>query len=133
MRIRNYEALTNHGNIRGRKAVCDILECGLQAADPYYNTLRLIQIENGKLSIGCSDFEPINAPKSGEDIYDLKDIDRIFVSTKQGSDNKTGDIQLWLDVACFCAFRGAEIACFYSSATLVGKINSTARESQNKH
>lgn len=29
--------------------------------------------------------------------------------------------------------RGAEIACFYSSATLVGKINSTARESQNKH
>lgn len=79
MRIRNYEALTNHGNIRGRKAVCDILECGLQAADPYYNTLRLIQIENGKLSIGCSDFEPINAPKSGKDIYDLKDIDRIFV------------------------------------------------------
>ncbi len=80
MRIRNAERMTNHGNIEGRKVMCQILESGLQAADPYYNTLRLVEIQDGKLYIGCEDFEALQAPRSGVDVYDLKkDIDRIFV------------------------------------------------------
>lgn len=79
MRIRNLETITDHGNTGGRKDVCEILESALQAADPYYNTLRLVDIKDGKLYIGCEDFEPLNAPRSGPDVYDLKDIDRIFV------------------------------------------------------
>lgn len=80
MRIRNAEHLTSHGNVEGRKVMCQILERGLQVADPYYNTLRLIEVRDDKLYIGCEDFEPIQSPRSGIDIYDLKkDIDRIFV------------------------------------------------------
>ena len=80
MRIRNLDRLVSHGNVEGRKVMCEILEAGLQAADPYYNTLRLVKVEDGKLYIGCKDFEAIQAPRSGTDVYDLKkDIDRIFV------------------------------------------------------
>ena len=80
MRIKNLENLTSHGNVEGRKLIAEIMEAGLQASDPYYNTLKLLHIEDGKLHIGYPDFEPTGSPRTGEDVYDLsKDIDRIFV------------------------------------------------------
>lgn len=79
MRIQNLERLQNHGNIQGRQQVLEILEAGLQAADPYYNTLRLIRIENGALLVGDPAFEPIGDPRAGVSRYPLDKLGRIFV------------------------------------------------------
>ncbi len=80
MRIRNTERIMNHGNVEGRRVTCEIMEAGLQAADPYYNTLRLVEIKDNKLYIGHEDFDVIGAPRTGVDIYEIgKDINRIFV------------------------------------------------------
>jgi hypothetical protein len=56
MWIKNLDNLLSHGNISGRKTVLEIIEAGLQAADPYYNSRKLISVENGKLLIGHKDF-----------------------------------------------------------------------------
>ncbi len=79
MRIQNTEELISHGNIKGREAMVQILETGLQASDPYYNTKKLIRIDNGKLIIGRKEFEPEGTPKSGNEVYDFSEIDRIYV------------------------------------------------------
>jgi glycerate-2-kinase len=56
------------------------MEAGLQAADPYFNTKKLLRLEGRLLRIGYPDFEPEGTPNPGEDVYDLdRDIDRIFV------------------------------------------------------
>lgn len=78
-RIQNREALLSTGNVPGRKVMLQILESGLQAADPYANTLKLIRIENGKLIVGNKEFEPIGNPRSGDEVYDLSRIGRIYV------------------------------------------------------
>jgi glycerate-2-kinase len=80
MRILNAETLTSHGNVAGRKAVVEILEAGLQAADPYYTTARMMRVEGNRLIVGCGDFEPFGDPKAGQpEVFDLDRIDRIFV------------------------------------------------------
>lgn len=80
MRIRNPECLVSHGNTEGRRHAVEILEAGLQAADPYHNTKRLLKIRDGKLYVGFRDFVPDGSPRTGIDVYDLKrDLDRIFV------------------------------------------------------
>lgn len=80
MRIRNLEKMICHGNKEGRKDICEILEAGLQAADPYYNTKKLVSIKDGILTVGNREFEPIDSPRVGADSYTIgKDIDRIFV------------------------------------------------------
>jgi glycerate 2-kinase len=79
MRIQNMETLSSQGNTSGRKAMLEILEAGLQATDPYNNTRKLIRRSNGKLIVGCSEFEPQGSPETGDQVYDLLDIDRIFV------------------------------------------------------
>lgn len=79
MRIQNKETLLAAGNVAGREAMLQILESGLQAADPYSNTLKLIRIENGKLIVGNKEFEPSGNPRSGDEIYDLSRIGRIYV------------------------------------------------------
>jgi glycerate 2-kinase len=78
-RIQNMEALLSTGNQAGRKAMVQILETGLQAADPYPNARRLVRIEKGKLIAGNRDFEPEGSPRSGEEVYDLSDIRNIYV------------------------------------------------------
>ena len=50
--MKNYEGLTSHGNIEGRKIVLDIIEAGLRAADPYPNIRKMVRIEDGKLVVG---------------------------------------------------------------------------------
>ena len=78
-RILNMEALTNHGNVAGRKAVAAILEAGLEASDPYYNTRKLIRLDGTRLIVGNKDFEPAGDPHSGDEIFDLSKIKNIYV------------------------------------------------------
>ena len=79
MRILNVGTLTSHGNIAGRRATVEILEAGMQAADPYYNTLELLHVANGKLFVGRREFEPRGAPRTGDEVIDLSKVRRIFV------------------------------------------------------
>lgn len=78
-RIENMEALTSHGNITGRKAMVAILEAGLEASDPYYNTKKLIRLEGNKLTVGGKEFEPSGSPKTGDEVFDLSKIKNIYV------------------------------------------------------
>jgi glycerate 2-kinase len=78
-RIQNIEALTAHGNVKGRQAVLAILEAGLQAADPYNNTRRLLRLEGGRLHIGRQEFQPRGSPWPAEEAYDLSQLGRIYV------------------------------------------------------
>lgn len=79
MRILNKELLISHGNLKGRKDMYEILEAGMLAGDPYYNTKNLIKLEGDRLIVGGLDFEPSNDPQSGMREYDLNKIDRIMV------------------------------------------------------
>ncbi len=79
MRIRNAHTLTGHGNIPGRSALIEIMEAGLQAADPYWNTRDLVRVEKGNLVVGGSRFEPDGSPVTGEEVFNLSHIGRIFV------------------------------------------------------
>jgi glycerate-2-kinase len=79
LRIQNADVLTSHGNLPGRQAVLEILEAGLQAADPYLNTRRLIRVEKGRLLVGNPAFEPAGDPRSGFEVFDLSQVGRIFV------------------------------------------------------
>jgi len=78
-RILNGDVLTSHGNRRGRQHILEILEAGLQAADPYYATRKLLRMEGDKLIVGNADFEPAGSPRTGDEVIDLSKIGRIFV------------------------------------------------------
>jgi glycerate 2-kinase len=78
-RILNMQALCSDSNALGRKAVLEILEAGLQAGDPYNNTLKLLRVHDGKLIIGNPDFEPHGTPTPGNEVYDLSQTGRIYV------------------------------------------------------
>jgi hypothetical protein len=66
-RIENMAALSNHGNIAGRKAMVAILEAGLEASDPYNNMTKLLRLEGNKLTVGGGkEFEPAGTPWTGE-------------------------------------------------------------------
>lgn len=80
MEIINEEVLKSHGNVDGRTYMLKILKAGLQAADPYYNTKKLLRREGGILHIGYDEFVPVGSPLKKYVKYDLeKDIDRILV------------------------------------------------------
>ena len=79
-RILNAETLTASGNVAGRRAVVDILEAGLRAADPYYGVPQLLRLEGSRLIVGNPALEPIGDPLAGrEEVFDLDEIDRVFV------------------------------------------------------
>ncbi|HSR11583.1 MAG TPA: DUF4147 domain-containing protein [Thermodesulfobacteriota bacterium] len=77
-RILNIETLLSAGNVPGRRAMLEILEEGLQAANPYHNARKLIRIENGKLVVGNPEFEPAGSPRSGDEIFDLSEVRNIY-------------------------------------------------------
>jgi glycerate 2-kinase len=81
--IKNTEALCSHGNIDGRKAVLEILEDGLEAADPYENVKKLIRIQNGRLIIGHRDFEwrTSDGRLKGDEplVFELSKVGSIYV------------------------------------------------------
>ena len=78
-RIQNIDDLASHGNVCGRKAILEILEVGLEASDPYYNTKKLIRLQGDRLIVGGKEFEPSGSPITGEEVYELSKIGRIFV------------------------------------------------------
>lgn len=78
-RIQNVETLLSAGNLTGRRALVQILEAGLQAADPSHSARKLVRIEDGKLVVGEKEFEPAGDPRSGEERYDLSKIRNIYV------------------------------------------------------
>jgi glycerate-2-kinase len=79
-RILNAETLTAHGNVAGRRAMVEILEAGMQAADPYNNVRDLVRVEGNWLLVGNREFEPVGDPAFGTDVVvDLTTIERIFV------------------------------------------------------
>ncbi len=73
------DELISHGNIALRKAALEILEAGLEASDPYFNTRKLIRLEGNRLIVGNKDFEPSGSPVTGDEVFDLSEIGRIFV------------------------------------------------------
>jgi len=79
MRILNGERLTSHGNARGRQAVLEILEAGLQAADAYDAVRKLVRVEGDRLIIGYAPFEPQDSPVRGEEVYDLSGPGRVYL------------------------------------------------------
>jgi glycerate-2-kinase len=79
VRILNPESLISHGNVRGRKALLEILDAGLEAADPYHNTRRMLRLAGGTLIVGHPDYEPMGAPRSGDEVIDLDVVGRIYV------------------------------------------------------
>ena len=79
-RILNAEQLVSHGNERGRQVLVQILEAGLRAADPYFNTIKLLRVEGKRLIVGGPpDFDPDGALKTGEEVFDLDEVGRILV------------------------------------------------------
>ena len=83
-RIQNMETLLSSGNLPGRKAVVQILEAGLQAANPYHNTRKLIRVKDGKLIVGHKDFEPTGSPRTGDEVFDLSRIRKNYCFTLSG-------------------------------------------------
>lgn len=79
MRITNAAHLTSHGNTAGRMAMVQILEAGLQAADPYWNVRELVRVEGDRLIVGNHRFEPQGSPVTGDEVFDLSRTGRIFV------------------------------------------------------
>lgn len=79
MRIVNYEELTNHGNIKGRKALAEIMETGLSAGNPYNNTRKLISLDGDILTFYHEHMAPAGDPRTGPAVFDLRDIDRVFI------------------------------------------------------
>jgi len=79
MRIQNTGPLLSHGNTDGRRAVVEILEAALEAADPYSNTRKLIRIDGERLIVGCKDFQPQGDPKGGDEVFKFSEIGDIYV------------------------------------------------------
>lgn len=80
MRLINASDIISHGNIEGRRVVSELLEIGLNAADPASNTEKLLRREGKLLYVGNELFDPIGSPRTGIDVYDLEnDIDRVFI------------------------------------------------------
>lgn len=77
-RIVNLEDLASRGNIAGRKAMLQILETGMEAANPYYNTKDLMHLEGNKLIVGKKKYESKGDPQSEEEVIDLNTV-RIFM------------------------------------------------------
>lgn len=78
-RIINAETLVNHGHVAGRRAMLEILETGLRAADPYYATLAGLHLDGDTLTVGHALYEPAGTPLPGPEVIDLRTIKRIFV------------------------------------------------------
>ena len=78
-RILNANTLTSCGHVEGRRMMVEILEAGMQAADPYYAMLRVMRAEGRQLIFGGELYEPANGPHSGDEVVDLDATGRIFV------------------------------------------------------
>ena len=78
-RILNEDRLLNHGNQTARELCLDIIDHGLVAADPFYNTKQLIRMDGDTLVFEGTDYEPAQDPKSGTARYALTPSTRVFL------------------------------------------------------
>ncbi len=79
MRIKNKKGLVNHGNVSGRRIVADLLDCGLDALDPYVRVKELVHVEDDRIRLTTQGFEMKGDPRHGDAEYLFSDYDRIFV------------------------------------------------------
>lgn len=77
MIIKNWDQLTSHSNRRSREIALSILEAGLQAADPYESTRRLIRIEGHRLLVGGH--PEMDVSGFGDEAIDLREVRNIYV------------------------------------------------------
>ena len=80
MRILNADRLTSHGNVAGRRAMVEILEAGLEAGNPYNNTLKFLRVEGNTLLVGGDPHSsPTAARRSARTRTTSERVGRIFV------------------------------------------------------
>ena len=79
MRILNKQALTNHGNKKGREVVADLLDVGLDALDPYARVKNFVRIEGNRIILDDRGYEMKGDPHAGPAVYELDEGDRVFV------------------------------------------------------
>lgn len=78
-RVMNPSTLVDHGSIQGRKDLVEIIDAGLDAANPYTNTSKAFKREESVLTVGGKAFESVGDPKTGHVTVDLEDYDRVLV------------------------------------------------------
>jgi glycerate-2-kinase len=79
MRILNADTLARTGNVAGRRATLQIIEAGMQAADPYEAVRQLVRVDGDRLIIGNRTFEPRGSPVTGDEVYNLAGPGRVYV------------------------------------------------------
>lgn len=121
-RILNADVLASHGHVAGRKAVLQILEAGLQAADPYTNAKKLVRVEKGRLIVGHPDMEPSGSPKTGEEVFDLDTVGRMFVF---GAGKGVQRIALALEETLGDRLTGGHVIGKHGDDRIVSKIDLT--------
>ncbi len=122
MRILNREQIISHGNRAGREKMLEILEAGLCAADPYFNTKKLFRRQKELLYVGDVDFEAEGDPKSGISCYDLEKIENIYVvGAGKGSHRAAKAVEEILGDR----LTGGELICKYGDKPDLKKINVT--------
>lgn len=122
MRILNREQITSHGNVDGRRKMIDILEAGLKAADPFYNTKKLFRRENNMLYVGNPDFEADDDPQSGIECYNLDEIEKIYVV---GAGKGAQRVALAIEEELGDRLTGGELICKYGDTNVLHKIHVT--------
>ncbi len=125
MRVKNKETLANHGNVKGRKIVTELLDAGLDALDPYYRIKKLVNIKDNKIILETDGFEMKDDPHKGNVEFNLEDYDRIFVigaakgiqRAALGLEEALGDL---LTAGEIIGKHGEEIICKKIGVTLAG-------------
>jgi glycerate 2-kinase len=100
----------------------EILEAGLQAADPYNNTRRLVRREGHWLVVEGSDFEPRGDPASGPATFDLDQVGRVFVV---GACKGAYRVALALEDALGDRLTGGQIICKHGDQADLRRVGVT--------
>ncbi len=122
MRIQNYEQITSHGNQTGRKFALDILEAGLTAADPYQNAGKLFRREGTTLYVGNPDFEGDGDPNAGVQVYDLLELEHIYVV---GAGKGVQRVVKAIEEVLGDFLTDGELICKYGDQPILSKVRVT--------
>lgn len=123
MRILNMEDLISHGNIDGRRDILDIVDTGLTASDPYFNTQKLIQRSGDILTIGNRIFEADGDPQSGVDQYNINDFENIWIV---GAGKGVQRVAKAIEDVLGDKLSGGHVICKYGDPVIMEKVGVTA-------
>ncbi|HIQ83745.1 MAG TPA: DUF4147 domain-containing protein [Candidatus Pullichristensenella stercorigallinarum] len=123
MRILNMQTLLSHGNVEGRKDLLDIMDTGLAASDPYYNTRKLVRLSGTTLSIGDPDFEATGDPLSGVDVYDIRSFEHIWIV---GAGKGVQRVAKALEDELGEFLTGGHLICKYGDPVIMQRVGVTA-------